>query len=294
MHATTIAVNPPHPTHSSPSSIPKHYYQDHPLTNHPRNHLDDASLLAQDTGLNPSLCATGSEFMQAYLTCVNCLEDTLSTNETSGGRPAGNQISNLNQIIGYCGGEESGTDTGGALDINSLLSSWSALASTQSAIQATLSSLGYNFSTTPTGTGTRTGTGVASTTLLGTATATATATATGGTDTGSDSSNSNVKVIVPAVVVPVVVVLIAAVVAAWVFMRRRQRRQGMEQNGVGKEEYEGKAQLHADSFRPELDSAMLVKATSTDRIDGVAELPAREPVGSEMDATTTSREGRDN
>jgi flagellar basal body-associated protein FliL len=99
-----------------------------------------------------------------------------------------------------------------------------------------------------------------------------------------------VKIIVPAVVVPVVVLLVVAVIAAWAFMHRRQRQQQeVDSSTTPGNNYEGKAQLHADPFRPELDAVATVKGKALSPNESeVAELPARELVGSEMDA-----DGRD-
>ena len=92
-------------------------------------------------------------------------------------------------------------------------------------------------------------------------------------------------------VVPVVVVIVAVVVGA-IFLRRRRRSKRAQTDSAvaaAEDEYKGKPELHADEFRPELEDNRIVeldivKPTQRD----AAELPAREVVGSEMDA-----EGRD-
>lgn len=110
---------------------------------------------------------------------------------------------------------------------------------------------------------------------------------------GLDTNSPNTKVIVPAVVVPVVVCLIAAAAVIWALMRRRRRRQMQQDNGFS-DGFDGKAQLHADEFRPELEAVTPAKEKSTDPDEHrvVAELPARELVGSEMDATNQTEERR--
>jgi hypothetical protein len=73
-------------------------------------------------------------------------------------------------------------------------------------------------------------------------------------------------------------------------IRRRKRRQYEGQGSRHATDFEGKAQLHADPFRSELDdeNSMRKQLPSELQEDGivVAELPSREPVGAEMDSST--------
>jgi hypothetical protein len=79
-------------------------------------------------------------------------------------------------------------------------------------------------------------------------------------------------------------------------MRRRQRKriEVRKQHGTlaSSDGYEAKAQLHADPFRPELDGRGVVSevASTSRETSDMAELPASEPVGSEMDSTSNRRD----
>jgi hypothetical protein len=98
------------------------------------------------------------------------------------------------------------------------------------------------------------------------------------------------------VVVPVVVLSLVLVFVGCVLMRRRRRKriEVQKQHGTlaSSDGYDPKAQLHADPFRPELDGRGVVsEVASTSRETSVmAELPASEPVGSEMDSTSNRRD----
>lgn len=205
-------------------------------------------------------------------------ETTKSGNASDDLIPAG-----FDQFIDYCASQGNGTDQIDAVAVNTLLASYSSLVASQSALEDALSSRGYNLSTT---------TDTPTTTTPETRpTLTASQTAGSGTD-GPDTNSPNTKVIVPAVVVPVVC-LIAAAAVIWALMRRRRRRQ-MQQNNGDTDGFDGKAQLHADEFRPELEAVTIAKEKSTDPDENsvVAELPAREPVGNEMDATSQTEDRR--
>jgi hypothetical protein len=213
--------------------------------------------------------------------CGSCIESySVSPNGTAASNPV---PADLQQFIDFCDGIGNGTQ----VDINALLSSWSSLQATQSAIQMSLSSLGYNLSTTTTITTASTTTGVSNQT----ATATDPAADSQNTTAEEASSSPDVSVIVPAVVVPGVIVPIFLLVVGWLLIiRRRKRRRYQERRSRHSTDLEGKAQLPADPFRPELDgeSTMRKQLPGELQEDGivVAELPAREPAGAEMDSNT--------
>ncbi|KAL2829426.1 hypothetical protein BDW59DRAFT_35739 [Aspergillus cavernicola] len=250
---------------------------------------NNAAMEAQFVGRSASLCTPNSNFMNLYTHCISCIQENINTNDTASGLPAGDTVPLLNQFIEYC--DSLGNDTD-IPEINSLLASWSALSQTQSALQESLASLGYNLTSS---TVTISSTDIDRTTTTSpppTSTLPSTASATdrdSQAETGSESSSSpDTKVIVPAVVVPIVVLLIAAVVAAWAFMDRRNKRRKAREELLD-DGGETKAQLHADSFRPELEAIVTTKKGTDSSNEGeIAELPAREPVGSEMPA-----DGRD-
>lgn len=93
------------------------------------------------------------------------------------------------------------------------------------------------------------------------------------------------QVLAPAIMVPTVAAIIGII--GCIFFYRRWRRS--KQRPVSPPEYEeGKVQLHADEFRPELD----VRAIDPELADSqrvMAELPARELVGSEMAVHTGAK-----
>ncbi|KAL2870123.1 uncharacterized protein BJX67DRAFT_378661 [Aspergillus lucknowensis] len=246
---------------------------------------NNAVLEAQNVGRVPELCAPDSTFTILREECASCITSQISNDNSSDGQSETDTLPpDFDQYIDYC---ESESDNPDSPDIVSLLESWSSLAATQSAIQETLSSLGYNFLTTSTdvSTGTTSTTlPTTSTTLLPTASATGNPTESPNANSQS-STSPDIGVIVPAVVVPVVFVSLIAVFAAIFFLRRRRRQTALERERGRKSDYEGKAQLHADAFRPELDAVDAVKKIYPSELaqNEVAELPAREPVGSEMD-----------
>ncbi|KAL2813357.1 hypothetical protein BDW59DRAFT_167540 [Aspergillus cavernicola] len=215
------------------------------------------ALEAQQQGLSPSLCAPNSAFMGLYNTCVRCIE-RFSDDTT----PQGNDsVPSFSYYLEYCNRLGNSTNNITVPDISSLLESWSSLASTQAALQASLSSLGVDLSTITSSSG---ATSITNTiTASPTNSASSTASATLGPPEvssipSSSPSNSDAKIIAPAVVVPAVILVIAAVIAARTFMRRRHM-QRVERGNIPGDSYEGKAQLHADSFTAELDSTAIAK-----------------------------------
>lgn len=215
--------------------------------------------------------------------CTNCIKEA-----TKSGTASEDLIPpEFTQWINYCASEGDGTDQIDAAQVSTLLASYSSLVASQSAIEEALSSKGYDLSTTTTDMPTTTTPG-----QRATPTVSETAASTPDADMdGSDTNSPNTKVIVPAVVVPVAVCLIAAAAVIWALMRRRRRRQ-MQQDSGFPDGFDGKAQLHADEFRPELEAVTPAKEKSTDPDEHrvVAELPARELVGSEMDAPDQTEE----
>ncbi|KAL3481074.1 hypothetical protein BJX99DRAFT_254052 [Aspergillus californicus] len=241
---------------------------------------DDCNTAGLESNLTPETCVS------FYDNCVSCAERFANSDDPDSGQSAV-VIPGLSPVSVYCANETNSTNT---VDLNSLLSSWSSLLETQSALQESLGSLGYNPSSFATMTMT-TDDGVGTVSPPPTTSAPSTASATDSASQNDSTSNSpgspNVKVIVPAVVVPIVVLLVVVAVVAWALMRRRQKRQTAMGAASG-EDHEGKAQLHGDGFRPELDAnATTKKKTTLSALNShaIAELPAREPVGGEMDAS---------
>ncbi|OJI98002.1 hypothetical protein ASPVEDRAFT_440636 [Aspergillus versicolor CBS 583.65] len=244
---------------------------------------NEAAVEAQQVGKEPALCDQDSTFSTLVDQCTECIKE---------GTKSGTASSDLvppefNQFIDYCASQGNGTDQINAAEVSTLLVAYSSAVASQSSLEAALSSKGYNFTTTRMD--------LSSTTPETRLTLTVSQTATGspdGTD-GPDTNSPNTKVIVPAVVVPVIFCLAAAAVI-WALMRRRRRR--MQQNKGDTDVFDGKAQLHADEFRPELEAEAMTtakeKSTDPDRNSVVAELPARELVGSEMDATSQTADRR--
>jgi hypothetical protein len=240
-------------------------------------------------------------FLDLRVDCTTCIERFIAAdNGTASQQDLG---PTFQQWINYCDSVQINNSTQ-EVDINALLSSWSSLAATQSALQQSLSSLGYDFSTTATTTEGNLVTNTAAT-LGGDSTLTPTASpadaAAGNrdgnrTNPGDGSESLDVGVVVSAVVVPVVALSLVMVLVSCVLMRRRRRRriEAQQRQGIlaSSDGYEGKAQLHSDPFRPELDGRGIVnEVASTSRETSVmAELPAREPVGGEMDSSSERRD----
>ncbi|KAJ0417367.1 hypothetical protein BJY00DRAFT_315990 [Aspergillus carlsbadensis] len=244
---------------------------------------DTAGIEAQIIGRTPALCADGSDFMVSVQECGNCIETfAASPNGTTGS----DTVPALQPYTDYCDSIGNGTQ----VDIDALLSSWSSLQATQSAIQLSLSSLGYNVSTTMTTTGTTMSDSTTATTAADPAADSQ------NTSVGDASSSPDVTVIVPAVVVPGVVVSILILFAGWLLVvRRRKRRQDTEKLSGQAIGFDGKAQLHADPFRPELEGESEARkqlASELQEASMVAELPARELVGAEMPSDTSGTNDR--
>lgn len=252
------------PTQSIPSHLPS------PKT-------DGAATKAQSTGKTPELCASNSTFQVALANCQDCV--SADSNQTSS---ADQQLSpTFAQWLNFCATEN---DDSPAASLESLLSSKSSIAAAESSIDARIASLQGNNSIASTS---------ATTTLSGDATSATqppnqiTVYATSSSTNPPSGDSPRVSVIVPAVVAPVVVVIVAAVVGA-VYLRRRRRSKRAQMGSAvvaAEEECKGKPELHADEFRPELEDNRtveldVVKPTQRE----AAELPAREVVGSEMDA----------
>lgn len=98
------------------------------------------------------------------------------------------------------------------------------------------------------------------------------------TSPNNNGSGPSAQVLAPAITVPTVAALIGIFSCIFFYLRWRRSKQ----QPVSPPEYEeGKAQLHADEFRPELDGrAIDPELADSQRV--MAELPARELVGSEM------------
>ncbi|KAF9890736.1 hypothetical protein FE257_005602 [Aspergillus nanangensis] len=240
---------------------------------------NDAALEVQSAGKTPAICASNSAFQKLLKTCETCIAQ--NGNSTS----SDNALSpSFAQYLNYCADENNDSP---AASIRSLLSSKSSLAAEASSVDAQIASLNGSSSVASTSASTTVSENATSATQTPnriTVYATGSNTSPPGGGGGGDSPR--VSVIVPAVVVPVIVVLVV-VVGALLFLRRRRRSKQEQTRHVdgGEEEYKGKPELPADPFRPELeanDTAELstVKPTESE----VAELPAREPVGNEMEA----------
>lgn len=251
------------PTQSIPSHLPS------PKT-------DEAAIEPQTLGKTPELCASNSTFQVALANCEECVA---GSNQTSN---VGQQLNpTFAQWLNFCATQN---DDSPAATLETLLSSKSSIAAAESSIDARIASLQGNSSIASTS---------ATTTLSGDATSATqppnqiTVYATSSNTIPPSSDSPRVSVIVPAVVVPVVVVIVAVVVGA-VFLRRRRRSKRAHIGSVvvaAEDEYKGKPELHADEFRPELEDNRTVELDTVKPTQReAAELPAREVVGSEMDA----------
>ncbi|KAL4734177.1 hypothetical protein BDV11DRAFT_175006 [Aspergillus similis] len=276
---------------------------------------NSAFLEGQSTGYTPALCAVGSRFSDLVDQCRQCIERFVnSSSSNSTASAASNRTtSDFNEFIAYCSEQGGNSGNGNNTDvaevnnlaeINSLLASYSSLTSSESLLQVSLSSLGYtgDFPGSTSATATDDVTASTTSTLGSIATA-----GEGNRDISNEGRNgsvaenlassgsSNVSVVAPAVIVPVVA-LFAGAVLAWALLRRRRKRRGMEGIGPTGDGFNDKAQLHADEFRPELDGLAVAKKKVVIMDEDLAELPAREPVGTEMNGFGRSEldgEGRE-
>ncbi|CBF84379.1 hypothetical protein AN9056.2 [Aspergillus nidulans FGSC A4] len=253
-----------------------------------------AFLEAAGRGKMAAICADGSTFSDLVDQCRQCIElfvNSPSSNSTASAS-SGSTTAELNEFIAYCdeqGGGSGNSNVTLVKEIDSLLASYSSLSSSQSQLQASLSSLGYTGDFPELTSATATGDVTASSTSMVGPTATA-----GGEDrsfsneggTGTEdlpsSDTSDINIIAPAVIVPVFALLVGSVLA-WALIRRRRKRQGTEEIGAAGDSFDDKAQLHADEFRPELDGLAIAKKRLVNMDEDLAELPAREPIGAELD-----------
>ncbi|KAI9370919.1 hypothetical protein BJX61DRAFT_63335 [Aspergillus egyptiacus] len=226
-----------------------------------------AALEAQAQDKSPALCEPGSDYMVAHRSCEDCIWSYLDELVSSSEGPEQDVVPLDLQFLGYCD------------DRLFELLAFSSLLATQSALQESPSSTGYNF-TTPTPTPR-----VESTPPAPPPTTTDSARQTETTAEPDSSESTPTQVIVPAVVVPVVSLALAAA-SIWFLIRRRHKRSKAQQAMLSQVYEEDKPQLHADSIRPELDAVTTARAEldQDSQVSGPAELPAREPVGAEMEA----------
>ncbi|KAI9038947.1 uncharacterized protein KD926_010047 [Aspergillus affinis] len=236
---------------------------------------NDTALGVQQDSKNSSICEANSPFQQALGLCRECINAfAKDDNSTSCGDNGWDSVrSTFQRFLNLCEGSTNTTD---AQKVVELLSS-------KSVLDCSLAQL------TGTGTGTETTTSALTTTTTSESPGMITITA---IPSNSASSSLNAEVIAPSVVVPVMVV-IAAIIAAALFMRRRRRRRQKQTPGDdaaidsdNKSGFFGKLELPADSFRPELEGANPAEMRVANP-GVIAELPAREVVGSELDARTS-------
>ncbi|PLN82363.1 hypothetical protein BDW42DRAFT_166657 [Aspergillus taichungensis] len=236
---------------------------------------NDAAVHGQSTGMDASMCSADSDFQQSLRKCEKCL--TGRGNDCSGALPDG-LVPLVQQFVDYCNnatGPGSNDDLeANARKIESLVESNACLSSSLADLQSSLSHAS-------------TGAPPAATSARSSSSPPA---------APSDGSpqhppGNNTRTGVPAVVAPVVFVLAGFAILAYLFWRRRQRlrakQMGVVEESAESPEFGGKAQLPADPFRPELDGVDTAAGKEEYKdldTHEVAELPAREAVGVEMDA----------
>ncbi|KAL4946601.1 hypothetical protein BDV06DRAFT_218067 [Aspergillus oleicola] len=231
--------------------------------------IGDEDLKAKN-GTN--ICAPDSALSIAFQDCEACCQRFCKVHNLT------NQfiVPNYGRYLSVC---KTDPDASASL----LLASLSSVDASQTALQTSLADLGYN-SSMPT---TTTATAPASTMLAAESAGLGT-TESASTSKTTSTNSRDLGVLIPAVVVPVVLIPLISLIAACLVMRRRRRRRlEYEQRAAGPSPFEGKAQLHRESFMPELDSATTTKSpmSPSPREIGIEELPAREPVEREMGAS---------
>jgi hypothetical protein len=101
----------------------------------------------------------------------------------------------------------------------------------------------------------------------------------------NNGGGPSAQVLAPAITVPTVAAIIGIISGIFFYLRWRRSKQ---QPVSPPEDEEGKAQLHADEFRPELDGRAINPELAGSQ-SVMAELPARELVGSEMAGHTGAK-----
>ncbi|KAL4812145.1 hypothetical protein BDW67DRAFT_193983 [Aspergillus spinulosporus] len=215
-----------------------------------------AFLEAQRRGQMAALCADGSTFSYLVDQCRQCIErfvNSSSSNSTASAS-SGNTTAELNEFIAYCdeqGGAAATAMTHSATatdDVTASRSSTLGPAATAGSGDRNSSSEGLNGA---------------------------------GTENLTSSGTSDISVIASAVIVPVVALLVGSGLAC-ALIRQWRKRRGMEEIGAAGGGSDDKAQLHADEFRPELDGLAIAKKKVVNMDEDLAELPAREPIWTEM------------
>ncbi|KAL4957048.1 hypothetical protein BDW69DRAFT_157090 [Aspergillus filifer] len=217
------------------------------------------------------VCAPDSELSLKFSTCDTCCQEFRETHNIT----QEFIVPNYDRYLSLCPPDDPDYST------SLLLASLSSVDASRTALQTSLADLGYGSSTSPTP--------VSSSNSTTTPTESAGLSATN-PDPSSEptaTNSRNLGVIIPAVVIPVVLIPLISLIAACLVMRRRRRRRlEYEQRAAGPSPFEGKVQFHG-ALKPELDAGNTLKSPSSPspRDSEIVELPAREPVAIEMDAS---------
>ncbi|PLB36075.1 uncharacterized protein BDW47DRAFT_54930 [Aspergillus candidus] len=227
-------------------------------------------------GKNTSLCSADSDFQQLLKKCENCL--TGRGNDCPGALPD-DFVPSIQHFVNYC---NNATGSGSNDDLKANALKIESLVKSNACLRSSVDDLRSYRSHSSTG-APPAATSARSSPLPPAAPS----------DGSAERLPGNIaRTVVPAVVVPVVVLLIGLAILAYMLWRWRQRLQAKQaevlEESAEAPEFGGKAQLPADPFRPELDGVDTAAGKEEYKeMDSheVAELPAREAVGVEMDAS---------
>ncbi|OKO95843.1 hypothetical protein PENSUB_10864 [Penicillium subrubescens] len=226
------------------------------------------------TGLNAVRRDSPSDISEACYNGCNCIAKSSASTSSSASL---NWLSSFKQFLNFCQEQDTGGKNNTVIaDVSKIVS----LLEEKSLVDAQLSSFGFMDSTTISSV-TATSMKTTSTTQSPPRTITSSSTS----SPIKNGSGPSAQVLAPAITVPTVAAIIGFISCIFFYLRWRRSKQ----QPVSPPEYEeGKAQLHADEFRPELDGrAINPELADSQRV--MAELPARELVGSEMAGHTGTK-----
>ncbi|KAF9885043.1 hypothetical protein FE257_000774 [Aspergillus nanangensis] len=254
---------------------------------------------AESSSLSPKTCEETSTFQRLLQGCTRCIEEENIARQNAywifgtTGENHDETMETLEQFIAYCAPINQDSE---AASITSLLSARAHLTARAYGLERRVSddmsfysdASFYSESTSLGGTTTTTSEAITRqptltlTSSAGSSSTLITLYATAGASPPA-SNGPQLNVIIPAVVVPVVFIIAVAVVGVLYLRRRWKQKPATPTQPPQETDDAGKSELHADAFRPELHGGSdPLPVKKENKPSEMAELPAHEPVGSEM------------